>query len=222
MTDQTQFDAEVAERKRRRMEAHLATMTQRPIGSRYYLDGDIYTLVSYSGNTSSSYLLPWFICDDVWDDNPEPVPTLYGVWGLPDLLGEARPDWPHTDITMDPEIQNEALSRRALKHATHQPLRNTFILRDKIWAGQLAVPTEPVFFATARSIEEVEAVWDYAISNREYVRAEQALTEARYQQAVRLNRVAHACGTQTRGAQLVGVDQSTVSRAVKAAGGSTD
>lgn len=178
-----------------------------PIGTRY-TDGEYtYTLVAYSidpHSPRSAY--PLFVDDD---DLNGPAPHWFdrmtnGALNLlyaPDILGDGK-DEVLKVAPADPEAAAKAQAA-AVKQYQDRPYRDTGELQRVMAFDDLA------------SDEELAAFVEFGKAELELRQAQQALERASRQRSERVARIADLKGSQKSAAQTLGVNQSTVSRALR-------
>lgn len=178
-----------------------------PIGTRYTADKDSYTLVGYSIDPyAPTQAFPVFVADDDLDAIPNPNwydRLANGALNLlypEDILGIGC-----EELHVAPADQEVASKARAaaVKQYQDRPYRDT---------GEIH---RVMAFADLTSDDEVAAFIAFAKAELELRKAQRALERASRDRSELVARIADLKGSQTAAAQTLGVNQSTVSRALR-------
>ncbi|MFF8911544.1 hypothetical protein [Streptomyces olivaceoviridis] len=186
---------------------HSDTMSDRsPIGTRYADEDGTYTLVAYLIDPHAPrYARPVLVADDDLTNPPShpydriangDLPLLYpeDVCGLGSETLEVAPD--------DPEMTAKARAA-AVKQYQARPYRDT---------GEF---NRVMAFDDLTTDEELAAFINFAAAELELRQAQQALEKASRTRAEHIARIADLKGSQQAAARTLGVNQSTVSRALR-------
>ncbi|MET9445037.1 hypothetical protein [Streptomyces sp. NPDC006610] len=177
-----------------------------PIGTRYASDEDgPVTLVAYEVDPHSRTARPLFIADEDlakkpsthwWDRAAVGSIPLYDI---SDVVDSSDPVLRPTDA--DPE--QAALARAALAHRTEP----TF--------PEVSVFSRVRLYDDLNTDEEVRAFVAYAKAELKLREAQDALARASRERSEKIALVADLKGSQQRAARTLGLNQSTVSRALR-------
>ncbi|CAL9668006.1 hypothetical protein SUDANB145_07262 (plasmid) [Streptomyces sp. enrichment culture] len=176
-----------------------------PIGTRYTNEDGLVTLVAYEVDPHARTARPLFIADETLSQKPSthwydratvgsiPVYEITDVVGIGDpVLHPAQPD---------PE--QAALARAAFANRTAPTFLDTTVLSRVHLHGDLD------------SDEEVEAFLAYAKAELELRKAQRVLDQAARERSATISRMVDLKGAQQRAGQTLGLNQSTVSRALR-------
>lgn len=176
-----------------------------PIGTRYINEDGPFTLVAYEVNPHSRAARPLFIDDE--DLGKKPSTHWYDrmtegsipVYDITDVVGIGDP----TLFPTEPDAEQAALARAAFANRTEP----TFLDTSEFSRVNL--------HDDLNSNEEVEAFLAYAKAELELRQAQRKLDRAARERSARIARMADLKGSQQRAGRALGLNQSTVSRALR-------
>ncbi|MFM9629350.1 hypothetical protein ACKI10_17205 [Streptomyces galilaeus] len=178
-----------------------------PIGTRYTDGSGKYpvTLVAYDVDPYARAALPLFISDDELAKEPSThwydraVDGSISLEEISDLVGTGDPALHPSQ----PDPEQGALARAALVNRTEPTFLDTTVFSRVRLYGDLDTD------------EEVEAFISYAKAELELRKSQWTLEKASRERSQRMARIADLKGSQQATAQTLGVNQSTVSRALR-------
>ncbi|KFG71345.1 hypothetical protein [Streptomyces mutabilis] len=176
-----------------------------PIGTRYTNEDGPVTLVAYEIDPHARTARPLFIADE--DLAKKPSAHWYDratvgsipVYEIADVVGIGDPALHPTQA--DPE--QSALARTAFANRTEPTFLDTTVLSRVHLCDDLD------------SDEEVEGFLAYARAELELRKAQRVLDQAARERSATIRRMVDLKGSQQRAGQTLGLNQSTVSRALR-------
>jgi hypothetical protein len=176
-----------------------------PIGARYTTGDGPITLVAYEVDPHARTARPLFIADEDLAKKPSThwydraVVGSIPVYEISDLV-DADDCALHP---IEPDVEQARLARAAFINRTEPAFRDTIVFSRVHLHGDL------------NGDEEVEAFLLYAKAELELRKAQRELDGAARDRSARIARMVDLKGSQHAAAQTLGVNQSTVSRALR-------